>query len=96
MSLIDQTIIKAYDPKHSDQAAASLVIKIELLLPPKDRVEVDDIELSHFFKNQYDRFYISRDQVFVVNFKHNPYIITIDRIVGSHEGFVYLSKESVI
>ena len=31
-----------------------------------------------------------------MNFKHNPYIITIDRIVGSHEGFVYLSKESVI
>ena len=35
LSKIDETIIKAYDPKQSDQAAASLTMKIEFLLPPK-------------------------------------------------------------
>ena len=63
-----------------------------MLLPPKDRFEVDDIELMKYFKAQYDKYYVSRDQVFVVDFKHNPYIITIDRLVGTKEGFVYISK----
>lgn len=35
LSLIDESIIKAYDPKPTDKPAASLNIKIECLFPPK-------------------------------------------------------------
>lgn len=48
------------------------------------------------FKSQYDNYYVSLDQVFVMEFKRNPYIITIDKIIGSKEGFIYVSRETVI
>ena len=53
-----------------------------MLFPPKERFEVDDIELVKEFKVQFDRFFISLDQVFVMNFKNNPYIVTIDKLMG--------------
>jgi hypothetical protein len=46
LSLIDQIYIQAYDQKSIDQPATSITIKIEMLLPPSQRVEIDDKELS--------------------------------------------------
>lgn len=91
LSLIDQTLVKAYDPKPTDKAATSLNLKIELLLPPKERFEVDDVELLKSFKKQYNKYYVSLDQVFVMNFNNTPYIITVDRLVGSKDAFVFIS-----
>lgn len=71
-------------------------MKIEFLLPPKQRVEVDDVELMKVFKTNYDSYYVSRDQIFVMNFKNNHYIITVDKIVGSQQGFIYLSPTTVV
>jgi hypothetical protein len=38
LSLIDQTMIQAYDAKPKDKAATSLIIQIEYLFPPKEKV----------------------------------------------------------
>jgi hypothetical protein len=42
LSLIDEAIITAYDPRPTDKPVTSLHLKIELLIPPKERKEVDD------------------------------------------------------
>lgn len=59
LSLIDEAIIHAYDPKPSDKPAASLHIKIEMLLPPKEKVEIDDAELVRQFKKDFNGFYLA-------------------------------------
>lgn len=84
LSLIDEAIISAYEPKPSDKPATSLQIKIEMLLPPKERTEVDDMELMKQFKKDYNGYYLAVDQVFVLNFMKTPFIVTIDRMFGNN------------
>jgi hypothetical protein len=37
LSKIDQIVIKAYDPKPSDQPATLIQVEISLVIPPKER-----------------------------------------------------------
>ena len=77
LSLIDEALIYAYEPKPTDKPATSLHIKIQFLLPPKEKAEVDDIELIQQFKKDFNGFYLNIEQVFVINFKKTPLIISI-------------------
>jgi hypothetical protein len=63
-----------------------------MLLPPKERTEVDDIELVKQFKKDYNGYYLAVDQVFVLSYTKTPFILTIDRIFGNNEGASYLSQ----
>jgi hypothetical protein len=54
-----------------------LNIKIEFLLPPKEKVEIDDMELIQQFKKEFTGYYLNIEQVFVINFKKTPIIISI-------------------
>lgn len=67
-----------------------------MLLPPKDRFEVDDIELLKQFKKDYNGYYVARDQVFVINFNKIPFIVTIDRFIGGATENVFISPETKI
>lgn len=96
LSLIDETSIQGYDPKESDKPASCLHIKIEMLVPPKEKVEIDDAELIKQFKKDYNRYYVSVEQVFVVSFQKVPLIITIDRVLGGDGGLSYLAGETTI
>ena len=44
MSLIDETLIYAYDQKPTDKPVLSLHIKLEMVIPPKEKIEIDDYE----------------------------------------------------
>lgn len=96
LSLIDDALVQAYDPKPADLSAASLQLKIELLLPPKERVEVDDVELIKQFKKDFAGYYLGVDQVFVANFAKMPLILTVERILGADNGLSFLGAETII
>jgi hypothetical protein len=55
-----------------------------MLLAPKERVEVDDMELIKQFKKDYNGYYLAVDQVFVLSFMKTPFIVTIDRMFGNN------------
>lgn len=67
-----------------------------MLLPPKEKIEIDDSELVRQFKKDFNGFYLAVDQVFVINFQKSPLIITVDRILGNDNGFAFLGNETTI
>ena len=82
LSKIDQIVIKAYDPKTTDQPATMIQLEISMVIPPKERVQIDDIEMIKQFKRDHAGYYVVVDQVFLVNFNKNLYNIRIQRVVG--------------
>ena len=56
---------------------------VEFLLPPKERTEIDDIALSQYYAQTYDKFYVSMDQSFVVNCNGVVYVLTIQKVMGA-------------
>ena len=56
---------------------------VEFLLPPKERTEIDDFALAQYFAQTYDKFYVSIDQSFVVNFNGVIYVLTIEKVMGA-------------
>lgn len=67
-----------------------------MLLPPKERVEIDDGELVKQFRKEFTGFYLGVDQVFVVSFAKMPLILTVDRVLGADDGLSFLGPETVI
>jgi vesicle-fusing ATPase len=96
LSLIDEALVHPYEPKPADKPAASLQLKLELLLPPKERVEIDDVELVKQFRKDFGKSYLGVDQVFVVSFAKMPLILTVDRVLGADDGLSFLGEETAI
>lgn len=60
--------VQLYRKREVDQPAASILFKVELLFPPKERTVVDDIKLISKFVKDFDGYYVSTDQAFVYEF----------------------------
>lgn len=82
LSKIDQIVIKAYDPRPVDKPATLVQIEIRMVIPPREREEVDDIELVRQFKKDYVGYYVAIDQIFTVSFNKNAYFVKVEKIVG--------------
>ncbi len=64
--------------------------------PPKERVELDDLEVVGQFRKDFTEFYIGVEQVFVLNYAKIPLVLTIERMTGGEDGLLYLGKETII
>lgn len=56
---------------------------------------MDDVELVRYLKKEYHGYYLAVDQIFVVSFRRDPIIVTVDRILGN-EDRVFLSEETKV
>ena len=60
MSLIDETLIYAYDQKPTDKPVLSLHIKLEMVIPPKEKIEIDDYEVVNHLKSKFNGNYVAK------------------------------------
>jgi hypothetical protein len=44
------------------------------------------------FKKDYEGHYVAVDQIFVLSFQKSPIIVTIDKVLGADDGFVFLAS----
>ena len=75
--LVHEVQILAYYRADNDYAAASIDLRVEFFIPPKERVEVDDISLSERFIQDFSGRYIATDQAFTYEYKKVPYVLTV-------------------
>lgn len=96
LSLIDEVLVQSYDPRSADRPASSITLKIELLQPPKERVELDDLELIKQFRKDFVGYYVVFEQVFVISFTKIPIVLTVDRVLGAETGLTFIGPETVV
>jgi vesicle-fusing ATPase len=59
-------------------------------------VELDDLELLMQFRKEFTGFYLTVEQVFVLNYAKSPVVLTVERAVGGEDGLVYLGPETIV
>lgn len=67
-----------------------------MVIPPKEKIEIDDYEVVNLLKSKFNGNYVAVDQVFVINFQKNPLIVNIDRVLGGDGGNVFIGSETKI
>lgn len=50
--------------------------------------------MAQYFAQNYDKFFVAMDQCFVVQYNSVIYVLTIDKVMGTEDGFSYLSKDT--
>jgi hypothetical protein len=96
ISLSDEVLVHAYEPKPTDRPAAKLELKVELLQPPKVLVELDDPKFLVPFHKEFTGFYLKVEQVFVLKYAISPVVLTVERVVSGGDGLAYLGPETII
>lgn len=91
VSLIDEIYVQLYSPREQDAPATSIHLKIEMLLPPQERILVDDISLSQSFLIKFNGYYVQTDQIFLMQIRDDIYVITVDRVLGADTGSSFIS-----
>lgn len=82
LSLIDQVYVQVYDEKETDRPATSISLKVEMLLPPSQRTEINDADLIKHVKQVYLNHYVAIGQLFVVDFQSVQYILSVEKVMG--------------
>lgn len=90
LNLIQDVYVQLYKRREQDQPAASILFKIQMLFPPKERTIIDDIKLIAKFVKQFDGYYVSTDQVFVYEYEKNMYVLTAQKVLGAQSGSSYI------
>lgn len=88
--------MQLYRRREVDQTAVSILFRVELLFPPKERTVIDDIKLMAKFVKEFDGFYVTTDQAFVYEYEKNMYVLTVEKVMGSESGSSYIGEKTNI